>query len=148
MTANRWWVRAAARWLARVDGVSGQLRLAMLGLTGLSTATLSLQQYGFGHLAPAFVTVVLAGTVAFAYFFTEGGVWNQMARDRQDLSNNYSDPDMRIRSELLARALVAAEEGRRLTDEEQQAVGDELDAAYVEFRDGIDVRADGGDQDD
>ena len=137
MTAQRWWVRTAARWLARVDGVSGQLRLAMLGLTGISTATLTLRQYGHGEYAWPLIALVSAGTLLFTYLYTEGGVWNQMSRDRQDLSNNFAGPSMRINDELLARGLLAAEEKRELSDTERQAIKTELDAAFEEYREGL-----------
>lgn len=139
MTAQRWWVRLAARWLARVDGVSGMIRLAMLGLTGLSTATLTLRQYGHGEYAWPFIGVVAGGTVIFTYLYTEGGVWNQMARDRQDLSTNFAGPSMRMNNELLARGILAAEEGRELSERERQAIKGELDHAFAEYRDGIDL---------
>lgn len=139
MTAERWWVRHAARWLARVDGVSGMIRLAMLGLTGLSTATITLRQYGHGDLAWPFIGVVSAGTLLFTYLYTEGGVWNQMARDRQDLSSNFAGPNMRMNNELLARGILAARETRALSEEERQAIKTELDTAFDEYRDGIDL---------
>lgn len=139
MTAERWWVRTAARWLARIDGVSGMIRLAMLGLTGLSTALLTLKQYGHGRFAWLFVGVVAGGTVVFTYLYTEGGVWNQVSRDRQDLSSNFAGPGMRMENELVARGILAAEEGRALEDEERDAIKAELDAAFAEFRDGIDL---------
>lgn len=137
MTAERWWVRLAARWLARVDGVSGMIRLAMLGLTGLSTATLTLRQYGHGEYAWPLIFVVLSGTLVFTYLYTEGGVWNQMSRDRQDLSNNFAGPSMRINNELLARAFLAAEERRELSETERMAIKEELDEAFDEYRDGL-----------
>lgn len=140
MTANRWWVRLAARWLARVDGVSGMIQLAMLGLTGLSTATLTLRQYGHGEYAWPLIGITLAGSLVFTYFYTEGGVWNQMSRDRQDLSANFANPSMRMNNELLARAVLAAQEKRELTESERQAIKDELDDAFNEFRDGIDLK--------
>jgi hypothetical protein len=139
MTANRWWVRIAARWMARVDGVSNMIRLAMLGLTGLSTATLTLRQYGHGEYAWPLIGVVGAGTIVFTYLYTEGGVWNQMARDRTDLSSNYAGPSMRMNNELLARGVLAAEEGRELTEDERAAIRTELDDAFEEYRDGIDL---------
>ena len=139
MTANRWWVRLAARWLARVDGVSGMIRLAMLGLTGLSTATLTLRQYGHGEYAWPFVLVVAIGTLVFTYLYTEGGVWNQMARDRQDLSTNFAGPSMRMNNELIARGILAAQEGRELSEAERKAIKQELDHAFHEYRDGIDL---------
>ena len=139
MTAERWWVRLAARWLARIDGVSGMVRLAMLGMTGLSTATLTLRQYGHGEYAWPLIGVTLGGTLVFTYLYTEGGVWNQMSRDRQDLSNNFANPSMRMNNELLARAVLAAQEGRQLTETEREAVKSELNAGFDEYRDGIEL---------
>jgi hypothetical protein len=138
-TAERWWVRLAARWLARIDGVSGMVRLAMLGLTGLSTATLTLRQYGHGEYAWPLIGVTLAGTVVFTYLYTEGGVWNQMSRDRQDLSSNFANPSMRMNNELLARAVLAAQEKRELSEAERDAIKAELDDAFEEYRDGIEL---------
>ncbi|MFB6089616.1 MAG: hypothetical protein ABEJ97_01035 [Halobellus sp.] len=139
MTAERWWVRLAARWLARVDGVSGMVRLAMLGMTGLSTATITLRQYGHGEYAWPLIGVTIGGTLVFTYFYTEGGVWNQMSRDRQDLSGNFANPGMRMNNELLARAVLAAQEKRELTETERQAIKAELDDAFEEYRDGIEL---------
>lgn len=140
MTANRWWVKLAARWLARVDGVSGMIRLAMLGLTGLSTATLTLRQYGHGDLAWPFIAIVSIGTLVFTYLYTEGGVWNQMARDRKDLSSNFAGPSMRMNNELVARGILAAQEKRDLSDAERRAIKQELDEAFYEYRDGIELK--------
>lgn len=140
MTANRWWVKLAARWLARVDGVSGMIQLAMLGLTGLSTATLTLRQYGHGEYAWPLIGVVAAGTLAFTYLYTEGGVWNQVSRDRQDLSSNFASPSMRMGNELLARGILAAQESRELTEAERRAIKAELDHAFAEYREGIEIR--------
>jgi len=139
MTANRWWVRLAARWLARVDGVSGMIRLAMLGLTGISTATLTLRQYGHGEYAWPFIGTVGVLTLIFTYLYTEGGVWNQMARDRQDLSSNFAGPSMRMNNELIARGILAAQETRELSEEEREAIKRELDEAFEEYRDGIEL---------
>ena len=139
MTANRWWVKLAARWLARVDGVSGMIRLAMLGLTGLSTATLTLRQYGHGEYAWPLIGVVSGGVLVFTYLYTEGGVWNQMARDRKDLSSNFAGPSMRMENELIARGILAAQENRALSEEERTAIKRELDEAFEEYRDGIEL---------
>jgi hypothetical protein len=139
MTATRWWVRLAARWLARIDGVSGQLRLAMLGLTAVSTGVVALQSYGLGELAaPLVATVAIAG-LAFAYLYAEGGVWNQVQRDKRDLSTNYAAPMSRIDDEMIARGVIAAEKGRTLDEEERAAVREELDRAFVELREGVDL---------
>lgn len=137
MTATRWWVRTAARWLARVDGVSQHLRLAMLILTGISTATISLQQYGYGHLAGPLIGVLGVSMLVFAYLYAEGGVWNQVSRDKADMSTNYAGPTIRIDDEMIARGLVAGQKGQPLSDHERQAIKDELDDAFDEYRDGI-----------
>ena len=139
MTATRWWVRTGARWLARIDGVSGQLQLAMLGMTGLSTATLTLRQYGHGEYAWPLITVTFVFGLIFAWLYTEGGVWNQMARDRQDMSNNFANPNTRIVTEMNARALVAAMQSGELSDEQRQAIKTETDTAFEEFADGINL---------
>ena len=139
MTATRWWVKLAARWLARVDGVSGMIRLAMLGLTGISTATLTLRQYGHGEYAWPLIVAIGVGTLVFTYLYTEGGVWNQMARDRQDLSTNFAGPSMRMNDEMIARGILAAQEKRELSAEEREAIQLELDHAFQEFREGIDL---------
>lgn len=137
MTANRWWVRLAARWLARIDGVSGQLRLAMLGMTGLSTATLTLRQYGHGEYAWPLIAVVSVGALAYTYLYNEGGVRNQVGRDRQDLGTNFAGPTMRMDDELIARGILAAQKGKPLTEDERQAIKTELDEGFAEYRNGL-----------
>lgn len=142
MTADRWWVRTAARWLARIDGVSGQLRLAMLGLTGVSTMTVALQSYGLGDYAPVLIVLIGAAGLVFAYLYTEGGVWNQMSRDRQDMSNNYAGPSQRINAEMIARGYLAGEKGEELSGGERDAVSGEITAAFEEMRDGVEIADD------
>jgi len=137
MTAQRWWVKLGARWLARIDGVSGQIRVASLGVTAFSTFSLLLQNSGHGELVMPLGLFGLIAVPTYTYLYTEGGVWNQMARDRVDLSTNYAGPTMRIQSEMMARALLAAEKGEPLTTEEREATSEELDAAWTEYRDGL-----------
>lgn len=138
MTANRWWVRLGARWLARVDGVSGQLRLAMLGMTGVSTATVALNDYGYGEFALPFVGLTGVAGLVFAFLYTEGGVWNQMARDRQDMSSNFAGPQGRINSEMTARAIVAGFQGEPLDETQREAIGGETELTFHQYSDGID----------
>ncbi|WP_200531941.1 hypothetical protein [Halorubrum sp. LN27] len=139
MTATRWWVRIAARWLARIDGVSGQIRLAMLVMTGLSTATLTLRQYGYGEYAWPLIGLTAVGLLVFTFLYTEGGVWNQMARDRADLSGNYATPAAKINTEMSAVALFAALEGRPPDAEEREAMEDAVDERWEQYRDGVDL---------
>lgn len=138
-TAERWWVRVAARWLARIDGVSGQVRVFSLGVTAFSTFSLVLQNSGHGDLVVPLGVVGLLAVPLYTYLYTEGGVWNQMARDRADLSGNYAPPTMRIDDELIARGVLAALKGETLTRSERAAISDELDDGWHDYRDGIDI---------
>jgi len=138
MTAQRWWVKMAARWLARVDGVSGQLRLAMLGMTALSTGVVALRSYGHGEYAWPLIAGTGLLTILYTYLYTEGGVWNQQRRDKADMATNWAGPPSRFNTEIQARALYAALEGRELTEEEREAVSREAEHAWKEWRDGID----------
>lgn len=139
MTAQRWWVRLGARWLARVGGVSEHLRLGMLVLTGVSTATLTLQQYGHGRLAWPLIAVLGAGMVIYTYLYTEGGVWNQVARDRQDLSTNYAAPTMLMDDVTIGVAAFVALQGRKPTTEERAMIEAAVREQWEEYRDGIDL---------
>lgn len=144
-TADRWWVRVAARWLARVEAVSDIVRLAMLTLTGLSTATLTLQQYGHGNLAWPLIATVGVGSIVFTYLYTEGGVFNQKNRDRTDLGDNYSGPtmlmDKRLEAKQLAHLAYVLQNGQDKSVDEIQAEMQEItDEEWVALRDGVDIQ--------
>jgi hypothetical protein len=139
MTAQRWWVQLAARWLARLDGVKGQIQMLSLAITAFSTFSIMLQGFGLGRWVPYLgVGGVLAGVV-YTYLYTEGGVWNQVARDRQDMSGNWAGPNGLIQAKMTARTLAAADAARELTVDERAAVDAEADAVFTEHRDGVDL---------
>jgi len=137
MTAQRWWVKWFSRWLARVDGVNMQLRLLFLAMTGYGVVLNTLARYNLGGVALEFLGVTSLFLVVYTYLYNEGGVRNQVSRDRQDLSNNFVGPTMRLDDELIARAVLAAQKGDQLTDQEREAISQELDAAWTEYRDGL-----------
>lgn len=137
MTAQRWWVRLAARWLARIDGVNGQLRLLFLAMTGYGIVLQTLAQYGLGSYALEVIGVSSLFLVAYTYYYNEGGVRNQVSRDRNDLSSNFAGPTMRIDDEFIARGIQAARNGKPLTKGEREAVQEELDAAWAQYRNGL-----------
>lgn len=139
MTAERWWTSILARWLARVDGVSEMIKMSMLGLTGISTGLVTLKQYGHGEYAWHLIGIVIFGTIVFTYFYTEGGIWNQKARDTQDLSSNFAGPSDRINKEMIARSVAVAMKGRELTEEERELISNELDTVFSKYREGIDI---------
>lgn len=137
MTADGLIGRVFSRWLARVDGVSDQLRLGFLMMTGLSTATVALESYGLGSYALPVIAVTGVGVIAWTYIYTEAGLWNQMNRDRATLSDDYAGPGMRMGNEMAARGLMAAMQEGELSDEQVQAVRDELDDVWADYWDGI-----------
>jgi len=139
MTAQRWWVKVAARWMARVDGVSRQIRMVSLGVTAFSTFSLLLQSSGHGELIMPLGVGLALGSPVYIYLFTEGGVWNQVARDRRDLSNNFAGPNARISNEMLARSLAAWDKGDELSAEERELLQDELNAAFFDLRHGVEL---------
>lgn len=140
MTANRWWVRLAARWLARIDGVRGQVQMFSLAITAFSTFSIMLQGFGLGRfVAPLGVGAVLVGIV-YVYFYNEGGVRNQVSRDRQDLSNNYSAPAMLMDDTVTGVSNFVAINGRRPTEDEREMIEAAVREQWLEYRDGIDIQ--------
>lgn len=129
----------AARWLARVDGVKAHIQVVSLAVTAFSTFSLVLQNSGHSWLVrPLGVTLAIVLPV-YTYLYTEKGVWNQVSRDRVDLSTNYAGPTIRIDDEHIARGIIAGMEGRELNDEERLAIKTELDVTFAEYRDGMDL---------
>jgi len=141
MTANRWWVKSIARWIARVDGVSGQLRLVFLAMTGNGIVLSALKDYGYGRFAVPFLGVSALGMLLYVYVYTEQGVWNQVQRDRADLSSNFAGPNMAMTAELYGRAIAASRKGEPLNPTERDAVKQEVRENWTELRDGVDIEA-------
>jgi len=138
-TADRWPVRTAARWLARVDGVKSHIQVVSLGVTAFSTFSLVLQNSGHGEVVVPLGVAGLLGFPLYTYLYTEKGVWNQVSRDRQDLSTNFAGPTLRIDDEHIARGVIAGLHGKQLDEKTRQAIKDELDDTFAEYREGIDL---------
>jgi hypothetical protein len=139
MTATRWWVRLFARWQARIDSIKGQIQAVSLAVTAFSTFSLVLQNFGLGAYVPYLGGLLAVVGPAYSYFFFEGGVWNQVSRDRQDKSSNFGSPSQLIGSEFTVRGLAAAEKGAELTQTEREVIRAELRAAFEENRDGKEI---------
>lgn len=137
MTATRWWVKILARWLARIDGVKGQVQMLSLAVTAFSTFSIMLQGFGLGHFVPYVGVVAVILGVVYTYLYTEGGVWNQVARDRQDLSGNYSTPTMLMDDVCIGIGQFVAENGRKPTDDERQMIQEAVKEQWQEYRHGI-----------
>lgn len=128
-----------ARWIARIDGVSKFIQLGMLGLTGISTATLSLRAYGHGQYAWIVISVSIIGSLVFAFYYTEGGVWNQVNRNKADLSANYSVPTMYVNQMLQIPALYSVLYNREPTKQELERAQEIVLDQWKEYRNGIDI---------
>jgi len=139
MTADRAPVKWAARWMARLEAASPLIRMTSLVATGLSTVLIGLSQYGYESYARPVIAVGVIGGVLFVYLYAEGGVYNQQRRDKTEFGKNFAGPNHRIDDELIGRGVAAALYGRPLDGEEREAIKDELDAAYGDLRDGIDI---------
>jgi len=148
MTATRWWVRLAARWIARLDGVTGQIQMFSLAVTAFSTFSLVLQGFGLGYIVPYLGVGGVVVGLAYTYLYTEGGVWNQVARDRQDLSTNFSGPAMYIDDVLTGVAVFSAVHGRPPDDDELAAIRAAIWDEWEEYREGIDISDTAAEADD
>lgn len=142
-TAERWWVRLAARWLARVDGVSGQIRVFSLGVTAFSTFSLVLQNSGHGEFVVPLGVIGLIVSPIYTYFYAEKGVWNQVQRDKTDMSTNYSGPVMLMDDALIGIGMFYAVHGRPPTDEELDELEGAVKQQWEEYRTGVDIDYDG-----
>jgi len=138
-TAQRWWVRVAARWLARIDGVKGQVQMFSLAVTAFSTFSIMLQNFGLGAYVPYLGVSAVSGGIVYVYYYTEGGVWNQVARDRQDMSSNFGGPTMAMDDTLIGIAQFVAIQGRKPTAEEREMIEEAVKEQWTEYRDGIDL---------
>jgi len=138
-TAQRWWVKLASRWLARLNAIDGLLNMVSLSVTALSTMLFAMQSYGYGQYAPYVLVAAGIAGPAFAYLYAEGGVYNQQQRDYKDLSRNYTEPKDRINKIMGAMTTFYALNKRPPTAEEEQEIIELVDRWWLEFRDGIKI---------
>lgn len=139
MTAQRWWVRFGARWIARIDSVKSHLGLIFQGMTGVSLASGMLKYFGLTWAVGPFIVLLAAAILTYAYLYAEGGVWNQVSRDRNDMSNNFATPRDVIDDTLIATGVFAALNGRAPDEDEQEQILNAVRTQWETFRDGIDL---------
>lgn len=139
MTAQRWWVKVGARWLARINGVNQQLQLGFLAMTGTGIALEQLRAYGYGGYAREFLVLIVIAVLGYAYLYNEGGVRNQVMRDNHDLQSNWAGPNMRIDDELIGIAVFAALNNRKPTEQEREIIADSVHDGFMDLRDGVDL---------
>lgn len=144
MTANRWWVRLFARWQARINSVKGQINLVFSGMTGLGVTSGALKYYGLEQFTPFFILATVGGIALYAYYYSEGGVWNQASKDQTDLADNYSGPtmlmDARIEMKQLAYlGYVVQNGGGKQYDEILDEMEELTHEEWAALRDGVDI---------
>lgn len=144
MTADRWWVRFGARWIARIDSVKGHLGLVFQAMTGIGVASGALKYYGMSALTAPFIGIVALALLAYAYLYSEGGVWNQVSRDRNDMSTNWAGPNMLIDDILIAFAVFAAMNGKPPDDDERDTMRQTVKEEWNRYRNGANLSPDGG----
>lgn len=141
MTAVRWWVKVAARWLARIHGVKAHVQMVSLAVTAFSTFSIMLQGFGLGRWVPYLGVGAFLGGIVYTYLYTEGGVWNQVSRDRADLSGNYAPPTMLMDDVCIGIGQFVAEHGREPTQDELDMIERAIRRQWSQYRDGIDIDA-------
>lgn len=144
MTAGNRVSRWVARWVMRAEAAGNLLRLVFFGLTGLSTALITLKQYGHDTYAWPFTITLVVGTILFMYVYAEQGVFNQKNRDRADVGDNYSGPTMLMDAKLEARQLAylgyVLQNGRNIDFSELEREMEDLTVEeWVRLREGVDV---------
>ena len=142
LTATDPFAELIARWVVRLEAAGSLLRMVFLGVTAASTLTSALALIGLEQYAPYVLAAGIAGTLAFAFVYVEYGVYNRKNREKNDRGTNFAGPTIRIDDELIARANLAGEKGRELTEAERNAIKTEMDDAWSEYRNGIPLEND------
>jgi hypothetical protein len=110
-----------------------------LAVTAFSTFSLVLQGFGLGqYVLPLGIVLLIAGP-AYAYIFAEGGVWNQVSRDRADMSTNFAGPSMKMDDICTGAAVFAAVHGQEPDEKDIEVIENAVDEKWSEYREGIDV---------
>ena len=123
----------------RFEAAGNILQMVFLGVTAASTLTSALALIGLQQYALPMLVFGLVSTAIFAFGYVELGIYNRQNREKKDRGENFAKPQNRIDDELIARGIHAAREGRPLTQDERDAVDEELDEAFRKYRNGIKV---------
>lgn len=131
-----------SRWLMRFEASSQIFRIALLGVTAVSTLTSALIDLGYGWLAPYVLTAGLVGSFGFAWVYVEFGFFNRKNRERMDRGDNFSGPGMAMGMTLQGRqrAVIAEAFVEDYSPGEIKSRMDEETAGLLrQFRDGIEI---------
>lgn len=127
-----------SRWLMRLQAIQGFIQMGSMLVTAASTLTFALQAIGYTQLAPYVLAISFGCIPAFAWIYTEMGVYNRKNRENSDRGANWAGPDAYINSVIGATGTFYAMNGRPPTQAELEDIEESVRRAE-KYRDGIDV---------
>lgn len=127
------------RWIMRFEASGQMLSLGFQGLTAVSALTGVLSLTGNERVVPIILGLAAVSMFGFAYAYVELGLFNRKNREKHDRGNNFSKPQNMIDDTMIGRSVLAAKQGRTLSDEEREAIEQEMRAAYRDYRNGIEL---------
>lgn len=137
MTAQRWWVKSFARWQARIDASLQEINLGLRMISSGGIGSAALEYLGQGWLILPFLTLMVVGVLGYAWVVFEGGVKNQVAKDRQDMISNFSNPTMLIDDILIAVGVYAAINEELPTEEDVGRIAHAVRTEWDDYREGV-----------
>jgi hypothetical protein len=123
----------------RIQAVQGIIQMVSMGVTAASTLTFALQSLGYTRFAPVVLGIGLVGTPAFAWAYTELGVFNRKNRERMDRGDNFAGPGMYMnhiaQARYIAAAIAHADDPETAMNASERVARDTI----RDFRDGVDL---------
>lgn len=127
------------RWFMRFEAAGGILTQFFSGTTAISALSGVLSYAGYRHFVPYIAVGWLLMIPIIAVAYSDGGIMGRKNRERADYGKNWASPQSRIDDEMIARGWLAGEKGDTLSDDERDAIAEELDAAFRDLSDGVEI---------
>lgn len=127
------------RWIMRFEATGQMLSIGFQGTTAVSALSGVLAYTGYQSYVPFVLGVGVICAFAFAFVYVEWGLYNRKNREKQVRGGNFSKPQNAIDNAIIARNILAAQEGRTLSQEEREAIERESLQGYKDYHDGIEV---------
>jgi hypothetical protein len=107
----------------------------MVSSGGIGSAALT--YLGQRWLVIPFLASMFIAIFVYAYLTFEGGVKNQVAKDRADMLSDFSGPSMLMNDTLIGISAFVAMNGRKPTAEERKEIEEAVKEQWDEYRDGL-----------
>lgn len=128
-----------ARWQARIDASLQEINLGLRMISSGGIGSAALAYLGQRWLVIPFLIGMIATMLIYAYATFEGGVKNQVARDRADMLSNFGGPSMLMDDTLIGISEFVAVNGRKPTEEEVEMIEEAVKEQWDEYRDGVEL---------